>query len=79
MVQVTPSEEETAARLAQVREQLESMTPEQRTQRGDRLERQIQQLQEGRAIPLHRVMKKADIPGVLVTPFNVYEPNRYYR
>jgi hypothetical protein len=79
VVQVTPSAEETEARLAELRERLSSMTEEERAQMGSRLERQIQQAGEGRAIPLHRVMKKTEIPGVLVTPFNLYEPNRYYR
>jgi hypothetical protein len=55
------------------------MTEEERAERGNRTERQIQQLVGGRPVPIHRVMKKAHIPGVLVTPFNVYEPNRYYR
>jgi hypothetical protein len=79
VVQVTPSAEETAAREAELRERLASMTDEQRAQMGNRLERQIQQLRRGRSIPIYRVMKKTEIPGVLVTPFNVYEPNRYYR
>jgi hypothetical protein len=79
VVQVTPSAEETEARMEELRERLASMTEEQRAQMGSRLERQIQQAGEGRSIPIHRVMKKTEIPGVLVTPFNVYEPNRYYR
>jgi hypothetical protein len=79
VVQVTPSAEETEARVAELRERLASMTAEERAERGNRLERQLQQLVEGRPIPVYRVMKKTEIPGVLVTPFNAYEPNRYYR
>ncbi len=79
VVQVTPSAEETEARAAELRERLDAMTPEQRAQMGNRLEQQLEQLRAGRPVPVYRVMKKTEIPGVLVTPFNVYEPNRYYR
>jgi hypothetical protein len=79
VVRVTPSAEEMAAQRAQIEAQLASMSPEDRAQMGARLERQIQQSSQGSAIPIYRLMKKADIPGVLVRPFNAYEPNLYIR
>jgi hypothetical protein len=79
VVQVTPSPEEQEARLAQLRGQLAAMSPEQRAQSGARLERQIEQASQGRRIPIYRVMKKTDLPGVLVQPFNQYEARRYIR
>jgi hypothetical protein len=79
VVQVTPSEEEVAAQRTQLEQRLAAMSGEERAQMGARLERQLEQLSQGRPIPIYRVMKKTEIPGVLVTPFNVYEPNRYVR
>ncbi len=79
VVQVTPSAEAMAEQRAQLEERLANLTPDQRAQMGARLERQIEQANQGRPIPIYRVMKKADIPGILVRPFNAYEPNRYYR
>jgi hypothetical protein len=79
VVQVTPSAEETEARVAEMRQRLAAMTAEERAQMGNRMERQLEELSAGRPIPVYRVMKKTEIPGVVVTPFNVYEPNRYYR
>ncbi len=67
-----PSEADLAARMA-------AMTPEQRAQMTARMEQQQEQASQGRAIPIYRVMKKTEIPGVLVTPFNQYEPRRYIR
>ena len=40
------------------------------------MERQTDRTQE---IPLYRLMKKAELPGVLVQPYNGYERNRYIR
>jgi hypothetical protein len=79
VVQVTPSAEEVAAQRAELEERLANMTPEQREQMGARFERQLEQANRGRPIPIYRVMKKTDIPGVMVTPFNQYEPRRYIR
>ena len=58
---------------------LAEMSPEERAQMGARLERQLEQADQGRPVPIYRVMKKAEIPGRLVTSFNQYEPNRYIR
>jgi hypothetical protein len=30
-------------------------------------------------VPIYRVMSKTDFAGVLVQPYNRYEPNRYIR
>ncbi len=79
VVQVTPSAEEMAAQRAQIEAQLASMSPEARAQMGARLERQLQQGTQGRPIPIYRVLKKTDLPGVLVRPINGYEPNSYFR
>jgi len=79
VVQVTPSQEEAAARRAELEARLAGMSAEERAQMGARMERQLQQAGQGRAIPIYRVMKKAEIPGVLVTPFNQYEARRYIR
>jgi hypothetical protein len=79
VVQVTPSAEEIAAQRAEMEARLAGMSAADRAQFGSRLERQMEQMSQGRAIPIYRVMKKADIPGVLVTAFNQYEPNRYIR
>ena len=70
VVQVTPSQEERAAQAAEMEARLAAMSAEERTQMGARLERQIQQASQGRAIPIYRVMKKTEIPGILVTQFN---------
>ena len=79
LVQVTPSQEERAAQVAEMEARLSAMSAEERAQMGARLERQLQQASEGRPIPIYRVMKKTDIPGLLVRPFNRYEPTRYIR
>jgi len=79
LVQVTPSAEEVAAQRAEMEERLASMSPEDRAQFGARMEQQLQRMGQGRPIPIYRVMKKTEIPGILVTPFNQYEPNRYIR
>jgi len=79
VVQVTPSEEEVAAQRAEMEARLAAMSPEERSQMGARFERQLEQAGRGRPIPIYRVMKKTDIPGILVRPFNQYEPRRYIR
>ncbi len=79
VVQVTPSEEEVAAQRAELEARLAAMSPEDRSQMGARLERQLEQAGRGRPIPIYRVMKKTGIPGILVRPFNQYEPRRYIR
>jgi len=70
VVQVTPSQEERAARAAEIEARLSAMSAEERAQMGARLERQLEQASQGRAIPIYRVMKKTEIPGILVTLFN---------
>ncbi len=75
-LQRTPSAEEIAAQRAAAEEQMREMTAEQRDQFMARLERQANRVQE---IPLYRLMKKAELQGVLVQPYNGYERNRYIR
>lgn len=75
-LQRTPSAEEIAAQRAAAEEQMAEMTAQQREQFLARLERQTNRTQE---IPLYRLMKKAELPGVLVQPYNGYERNRYIR
>jgi hypothetical protein len=70
VVQVTPSQEEAAAQRAEMEARLAGMSAEERAQMGARLERQLEQAAQGRPIPIYRVMKKTEIPGVLVTSFN---------
>jgi hypothetical protein len=79
LVQVTPSQAEMAAQRADLEARLAELSPEERAQMGARLERQLEQAGQGRPVPIYRVMKKTEIPGILVTPFNRYEPNRYIR
>jgi hypothetical protein len=79
LVQLTDSPEEIEAQRAQVQAQLDAMTPEERTAGGARLERQLGQTNQGRVIPMYRVMKKTDIPGVMVQPYNQYDSRRYIR
>jgi hypothetical protein len=79
VVRVTPAQEEVAAQRAELEARLAAMSPEERSQMGARLERQLEQADRGRAIPIYRVMKKTEIPGVLVRPFNQYEPKQYIR
>ena len=55
------------------------MSADERAQMEARMARQQEQAGQGRPIPIYRVMKKTDIPGILVRPFNQYEPNRYVR
>ena len=79
LVQVTPSAEEMEAQRAQMEERLAQLSPEERAQMGARMERQLEQMSQGEAIPIYRVMAPTSLPGVMVRPYNQYEPNRYYR
>jgi hypothetical protein len=79
VVRVTPSEAEQAAQQAEMEARLAAMTPEQRAQMGNRTGRPGQGGNQARAIPMYRLMKKTDIPGVLVQPYNQYEARRYIR
>ncbi|MBT8396534.1 MAG: DUF2817 domain-containing protein, partial [Gemmatimonadetes bacterium] len=79
VVEVTPSAEAMEARRAELTARLQGLSQADRDRMGARLERQIQEASQGQAIPIHRVMKKTDIPGILVRPFNEHEPNRYFR
>ncbi len=79
LVQVTDSPEEIEARRAQIQAQIDAMTPEERATGAARLERQLGQANHGRVIPMYRVMKKTDIPGVMVEAYNQYETRRFIR
>ena len=79
VVRVTPAQAEQAAQQAEMEARMASMTPEQRAQMGNRQGGPGQAGNQARAIPIYRVMKKTDIPGVLVTSFNQYEARRYIR
>ncbi len=79
VLRVTPSEEEIAAQRAEMEEMLSQMSEEDRAQYGSRIQRQLDRLLEPQEVPMYRVMKKTEIPGVLVERFNTYERNRYIR
>jgi hypothetical protein len=79
VLRVTPSEEEIAAQRAEMEDMLNQMSEEDRAQYGSRIQRQLDQLLEPQEVPMYRVMKKTEIPGVLVERFNKYERNRYIR
>ncbi|MFC1574920.1 M14 family zinc carboxypeptidase [Gemmatimonadota bacterium] len=78
-IRLTDSAEEVQAQRAALEAQLAGLTAEERAQTGARLERQLEQLNRGQAIPIHRVMHKTNLPGILVQPFNQYEPRLYIR
>ncbi len=78
VVQATPSAAQLEAQRAEMETRLAGMSAADRAQFGGRLEQQLAQASQGRAIPIYRVMKKTDIPGVLVRPF-VEGGNRYIR
>jgi hypothetical protein len=79
VLRVTPTQEEVAAQRAQIEERLAGMTAEQRQQMGNRMEAQLRQLTRGQTIPIYRLMKKTNLPGVLVRSFNEFEARRYIR
>jgi len=79
VIQVTPPEEEVQARIRELRERLAELSPEIRQRYGSRLEAQIEVLEEGQPIPIHRLMHKTEMAGVLARPFNVFEARRYIR
>jgi hypothetical protein len=79
VLRTTPTEAELAAQRAQMEAMMARMSEEERAQFGARIERQMQQGSRPQEIPMYRVMKKTEIPGVLVQPFNQYERNRYIR
>ena len=79
ILRTTPTEAEMAAQRAEMEEMLAGMSAEERAQMAPRIERQMQQGARAQEIPMYRVMKKTNIPGVLVQPFNQYERNRYIR
>jgi hypothetical protein len=78
VVQATPSAAQLEAQRAEMETRLAGMSAADRAQFGGRLEQQLAQANLGRAIPIYRVMKKTDIPGILVRPF-VEDGNRYIR
>jgi hypothetical protein len=78
-LRVTPSQEELDAQRAQLEERLAGLSEAERRQFGARLERQLEQLTAGQQVPIYRLMKKANLKGELVQPFNAYEANRYIR
>jgi hypothetical protein len=79
VLQVTPSQEELEAQRALLAERLAGLSEQERRQFGARFERQLEELERGQQVPIYRLMKKANFGGVLVQPFNQYEPNRYIR
>ena len=79
VLRVTPSQEEIAAQRAEMEAMLAGMSEADRAQYGARIERQLQNATRAQEIPMYRVMKKTNIPGVLVREFNGYERNRYIR
>jgi len=79
VLRVTPSQEEIAAQRAQMEAMLAGMSEADRAQYGARMERQMEQAGRGQEIPMYRLMKKTDLPGVLVQDFNGYEGNRFIR
>jgi len=76
VLRTTPTPEEIEAQRKAMTEEMGELTAEQRQQIEARFERQLQQKQR---IPLYRLMKKTDLPGALVQPFNAYERTRYIR
>jgi len=78
-VQVTPSPAEIQAQREELQARLAELSPEEQAQMGPRLERQLEQMSQGRPIPMYRLMKRTPLPGKIVVPFNQYEPNRYIR
>ena len=79
VVRITPTLEEIEASRAEMEARLAGLSPEEEAEYGARLRRQLEEMEEGDPIPIYRVMEETDIPGVLVRPFNQYEPNRYIR
>jgi hypothetical protein len=79
VLRVTPSQDEIDRQRAALEERLAGLTEEQRRQFGSRMQRQLDQLLAGQQIPIYRVMQKTNLPGVLVRPFNEYDPSRYIR
>jgi len=84
VMRATPSAAEQEAQRRAMEERLVEMTPEQRAQ--------VQGGGGGRGgrgfgggagrpqrVPIYRLMKKTDLAGELVRPFNEYQPNRYIR
>lgn len=79
VLRVTPTQEELEAQRAELEERMAGLTEQERRQFGARLQRQLDQLEAGQRVPIYRLMKKTNLPGVLVRPFNQYEVNRYIR
>ncbi len=81
VLRVTPSAAEQEAQRRAREERLAQMTPEQRQQFQGRGGRGGGRGGGGggQRVPIYRVMSKTDFAGVLVQPYNRYEPNRYIR
>jgi len=79
VLRTTPSQAEVAAQQAQMEAMLAGLSAAERTQAEARMQRQGQQGSRGQEIPMYRLMKKTNLPGVLVQDFNGYERNRYIR
>ncbi len=85
VLRVTPSAAEQEAQRQAQEERLAQMTPEQRQQfqgrggRGGGRGGGRAGGNRGQRVPIYRVMSKTDFAGVLVQPYNRYEPNRYIR
>lgn len=84
VLRVTPSAAQQEAQRRAQEERLAQMTPEQRRQfqgggRGGRGGRGSGGDSRPQRVPIYRLMKKTDLAGVLVQPFNEYQKNRYIR
>ncbi len=80
VLRATPSVEEQEAQRRAQEERLAQMTPEQREQMQGRGGRGFGGgAGRPQRVPIYRLMKRADVAGELVQPFNEYERNRYIR
>jgi predicted regulator of amino acid metabolism with ACT domain len=79
VLRVTPTEAELEAQRAQMEAMLAGMSEEDRAQYGARIERQMAQGARPQEIPMYRVMKKTNLPGVLIQNINQYDRNRYIK
>ena len=79
VLRATPGAAEQAAQQRAQEERLAQMTPQQRQQFQGRGGRGGGRGGGVQRVPIYRVMNETDFAGVLVQPYNRYEPNRYIR
>ncbi len=84
VLEPTPSEAEIAAEQARMQAILAEMelSAQERAQYEAQIQRQMQAMLaelSAQEIPMYRLMKKTNLPGVLVQDFNGYEGNRFIR